>query len=301
MCTSTCAVFLGFLVFANGQADDFPPPPEPIKIQTGSPTNVPPAPFMEVKPAVVFVDAPFGKIIKDSLLKNLPRDLVVQKEHDWGHQAHVPSIQGVRLIEVLRNHGNWERMKLICPDVPHRLQVTVDGVSFPGQDRMGFFVQVDVQADVEFEKQIWQNGLQIFVGHSRGRVRFKIEAAMEGTLAQGWPELKVGKVTICCYDFVAENVNGVGGDLGRMSGGNFQKTFKQYQARFEHDVLAKFRDAIFKAGASAEVAFGWARLYNAVTAPANLAQVVHTTALPAEGQPCRWNRAGASRFVLRRF
>src|SRR5689334_21822629 len=107
MSTATCAI-VSLLSFVHGQTADSPPPPEPIQVQIDTTHS-------ETKPPSVFApvatDVPFARVLKDNLLRNLPRDVVLEKDHNWGHQAHFPSIQGVHRIEVLRNYGNWERMK----------------------------------------------------------------------------------------------------------------------------------------------------------------------------------------------
>src|ERR1700677_3410844 len=270
----TCAVCLALFACVNCQADDVPPPPQPIQVPAGGAAEVPVVPdpemppVFDIKAAKAVAEVPFNKLFKDELLKNLAHEIVVQKEHDWGHQAHVPSVRGVRVVEVQRNHGNWERMKLICRDLPHRLSVVVDNLTFSGPERVAFTAHVEVPADVEFEKQIWQNGVQIFVGHSRGRVRFQnvlvMETAVkiEGRLVHAQPgSFKLCEAKIATYDFVPEHVNGLGGDLAQMSGGHFQRTFHgHFQTAFEREVQGKIKHAVVKSSESGDIAAGWNRL-----------------------------------------
>ena len=227
----------------------FSAPPQPIGPPPG-PANdalpTPPAsPDGVVRPAA-FVDVPFAKVFKDELLKNLPRDVVVQKNHDWGHQAHIPSIRGVRLIEVSANHGNWEKMKLICPDVPHRLHLVVENLGLVDQDRFWPSpCEVAVPADVEFEEAgSRQNGLRSssatpaagcgYGPTSCWKPRSNSTAASSSKEANCFT---LGRSKIVCYDFVPEHVNGVGGDLALLTGGTFQRAFQQYQASFEQDIV----------------------------------------------------------------
>ena len=274
MCTTTGAVFLSLLAFLPCQTQDVPPPPEPIKVLADSPNNVAP-PDVEIRPAPppanLAADVPFGTVLKGNLLQNLPGEIVIQQENNWGHQAHIPSIQGLHRIEVLRNHGNWERMKVICRDVPHRLRLIIDHVSFPEPGRMTFVVHVDVPADLEFDKQIWQNGLQIFGGQCRGRVWFKTVFAMEATSLTQDSGFRIVDAGARSYRFVAEKVNGAGGDLAKMFGGSFQQVFLQYQKGLEETILARVREAMLQADESPEVAASWARLVKTI-AQANLAQ-----------------------------
>jgi len=84
----------------------------------------------------------------------------------------------------------------------------------------------------------------------------------------------------CSYRFVPENVNGAGGDLAKVLGGNFRQTFMQYQAGLEKELLARMREAMLKANESPDVAVSWARLARTIVT-ANLTQ----NPPPGDGQP----------------
>lgn len=291
---STCAVFLGLCCCVVCRADDFPPPPRPIQPSGAAAGYVPDAlPGVDVKAAQVVAEVPFNKLVRDELLRHLPRDVALQKDRDWGHQAHVPSIRGVRVVEVMRNHGNWERMKLVCPDLPHRLSVVVDNLRLAGPEHIRFTVQVEVPADLEYEKQIWQNGLQIFVGHARGRVRFKNEITLEspvkidGRIISPQPgDFKLCHATIASFDFVPEHVNGVGGDLAQMTGGHFQRTFhNHYQAGFEREVHERIKAAVVGSSQSVDFAAGWSRLLASMAVQNARPNPYDTVAAASSGDP----------------
>jgi hypothetical protein len=113
--------------------------------------------------------------------------------------------------------------------------------------------------------------LQIFGGQCRGRVWFKTVFAMEATSLTQDSGFRIVDAGARSYRFVAEKVNGAGGDLAKMFGGSFQQVFLQYQNGLEKTILARVREAMLQADASPEVAASWARLVKTI-AQANLAQ-----------------------------
>ena len=52
---------------------------------------------------------------------------------------------------------------------------------------------------------------------------------------------------------MAENVNGVGGKVARMSGGSLHGIFKDMQPNLERDFRNKLNEAMFKAGVTPQV------------------------------------------------
>ena len=212
---------------------------------------------------------PFNLVIKDELLKNATRELVIQKAHNWHQQAPTPAIRGMRLVETQRNHGNWEKMTLVCD--PRGVQVTVDNLIFPSQDRIAFSVHVDAPANLDLEKQTWQNGVQLYGGHCRGRVQFATEFKLEIEAASNGRARELNETRfifrdarVSCYGFTPEHVNLIGADLALLSGGSFHRTFSHYQGGFEQDMLDLVRAALARACESAEVAAAWSSLMTAI-------------------------------------
>jgi hypothetical protein len=190
------------------------------------------------------IDLPAGLIddlsarFKEGLLQHLPADLVLEHNYNWGHQAQVPSVQGVKPIQVQRNHGNWEKATVLARAVPRTLRLRAWALSSPAPQRITFHVYVTIPASARLEKQVWQNGMEVF--GSRLRARFELaadlqleaelnaEAGMTATL-DGVATLEVTRATVSSQGFVAENVNGLGGDLARWTGGSAQSFFKPWQ------------------------------------------------------------------------
>src|SRR5947209_20360695 len=51
--------------------------------------------------------------LKDSFVKALPEELKFETANNWGQQAQVPWIHGVRLVHAMRNHGDWEKARVV--------------------------------------------------------------------------------------------------------------------------------------------------------------------------------------------
>ena len=96
------------------------------------------------------------------------------------------------------------------------------------------------------------------------------------------PGLIPNVIGVSCYGFVAEHVNGVGGELARLAGGNFQRAFSQYQPYFERDLHVMMSDAIFKAAASSDIARSWSSLLGAIMAHNRSAPPPNTNAAREE-------------------
>ena len=84
-------------------------------LMAGSDLNGQPAPIQVAAPAAQFHD--IAAQSRKALLGKLPAEIVLEHQDNWGHQAHVPSIQAIKAIVVLI-HGDWERRKVVVSDLP---------------------------------------------------------------------------------------------------------------------------------------------------------------------------------------
>ncbi len=105
--------------------------------------------------------------LRTAALKGLPKELIFETSDNWGRQAQIPSIQGVRLIHVPRNHGSWEKARVVARDVPEHLRLHVGKLYSAADNRAVFTVHIALPAHVELQKEIWQNGIQIYAGKVR--------------------------------------------------------------------------------------------------------------------------------------
>ncbi len=176
--------------------------------------------------------------LRQAALKVLPADFVLETNNNWGHQAHIPSIQGVTLIQVMRNHGDWEKARVVVRDLPKNLRFRVGDVYSVADNRITFTVRIATPAHVELHKQIWQNGIEVYASRVRARFQLSANVTLEAVLApaaKGEPaadrlgSFQIVHATYSCHDFVVENVNGLGGDFARYTGGAMERTFKPWQ------------------------------------------------------------------------
>jgi len=261
---TACLALLGFLVCQACVAEEPPPPPEPYR-----PDSATPAP-------ITMRDVPLADVLKDLVAKNLPHDIAFDKNDSWGHQAHVPTLHGVQVVEVLRNHGNWQKMKAVCQDLPHAIRVRVSDLHYSA-DSASCTVHVHLPATLEYEHKTWQNGIQVQGSHGRARFRFqamvvlaaKIHFDGKGELvADEVREVRVVSTKVHCDEFVCENVNGVGGDAAKIIGGKVEHAFHDWQLALEQNMQAKVCSAILQAGQTPQAAAAMARAINSISAQA---------------------------------
>ncbi len=195
--------------------------------------------------------------LKESLLKALPSTLAFETSNNWGHQAQVPSLQGLKPIHVMRNHGNWEKARVTTWQLPWELSVRVADLCAPNDNRVAFTVYLATPATVELDKQIWQNGLEVYSGHVRARFQLTAAVTIEATAAPLAKDaaapnrevrFQVAHATFACNRFVTENVNGVGGDLARLTGSKCK--FKAWQPSILHDFQESVLGAVQTASAT---------------------------------------------------
>jgi hypothetical protein len=207
-------------------------------------------------------------LIKDRLAKALPAELVLQKEFDWGHTAQVPSIQGLTPIYVTRNHGNWQKARVVVHDVPTRLHVNVGWLSSTAENRMSFTVHVTLPARLELQQQIWQNGVQVFTEQIHSRLQLsahlQMEAEMEPAKAGAAPEtavrLRLVSGNYACENFVAENVGGLGGELARWLDSGSGRSFKAWQPAILNDLQKQIASGIANPAKGEEMSVCLAKL-----------------------------------------
>jgi hypothetical protein len=200
-------------------------------------------------------------MLKKGLLNQLPTNLVFEYSENWGHQASLTSIQGVKLIEVKRNHGSWHRMKAICQDPARSMDVYVRHQKLIGSDRLAFLLHVFMPATVELEEQTWQNGIEVFSRRGRARIDLHAEFQLESKIEWDAPDrpriadgraIKLVNSKSYSENFVPENIRGVGGDFARIAGGNLANDFSRWQNRLENDAKDKLGVAIVKLGGTQE-------------------------------------------------
>jgi len=259
---TVCLALLGLLTCQACLAEEPPQPPEPYRAEPAQPMPAP--------------DVPFADVLKDLAVKNLPHDIVFEKNDNWGHQANVPTLHGVKIVEVLRNHGNWQKMRAVCQDVPHTIQLRVRDLHY-GPDRVACTVQVLLPTTLEYDHKTWQNGIQVHSTHARARVAFKAIVGLEAKIkfdgkgevtSEAVTDLRVTSAHVVCSYFVSEKVNGVGGDIAKLMDGKVERAFNDWKPAVQRDLQVKVRQAVLLAGQTPRASLVMARTVNDISAQA---------------------------------
>lgn len=216
----------------------------------------PPVPVSRQEPGKLVGE--LSRLMHEQLARGVPNDLVFEMQDNWGHQAQVPSIQGLTPIHVLRNHGSWQKAKVTVRDVPARASVYTDRISSLAEDRIHFTVCLVLPARAELDRQIWQNGVQVFGEQIHSRFELSAQFEMEAELVPangGGKMVRLALVsgTYASDHFVAEKVSGLGGELARWLDGGAGRGFKPWQPAVLDAFQKPLADIMAKAGESAAV------------------------------------------------
>jgi hypothetical protein len=123
------------------------------------------------------------------------------------------------------------------------------------EDRMTFHVRLVLPANVELHQQVWQNGVPVFAEHIRSRLRLSARFEMEAEMQPGGKTVSARLLRGTCYcdHFVAENVNGLGGDLARLLDSGSGRLFKPWQLPVLNDFQTHLTKIIATTDSSAEL------------------------------------------------
>lgn len=204
------------------------------------------------------------KTIRELLLKNLPYPLV-QSSPGWGQQKEVTvggRLKGMPVKE-FRNDGTWRRLSVVARHPERSLAVGLRDGLYPEPGRTTFTASIGLDVDLKFEQQLWQNGLRLYSGETRGRCRAalllkcEIISRTEKKPGSVLPDVIVrGRATeaqLFYQDLVIEHTAGIGGDGAKRLGEAVITTAKQVKPDLERDLLAKANAAIVKAADTKEV------------------------------------------------
>jgi hypothetical protein len=239
-----------------------PPTDEPKKDAAPTPSApVPPIPTESLNS--------LSSVLKNIVLQQLPASPSFQTAHNWGHQAMVPTLQGLKIVHVLKNHGNWQILHAAVPDLTHNLEFRLHDLKIHDAERLTFWVYLSAPTKFDFHEQVWQNGLRILNATGRGRLRIWADIKLEtlikiDTKGSFLPDLAITFKAVDArvnYDnLVMENINGIGGDAARITGDVVHHALHRWKPSMERHVLERAREAVLKAGQSREVHVSLAKL-----------------------------------------
>jgi hypothetical protein len=216
--------------------------------------------------------------LRGLLVRMLPAPLYTDESH-WGQQKQVqvgvtwkgkgldvhpePRMQA-------KNHGQWWKVRVTAPNLVDTLVFDLRDIQTPESGRMLFTSFVSFDANVDYDREKWDEGVRLYSTGLRARMRVKLTLHCEATSKvekKGGPlpdvvfRLRVVKAD-CNYDnLVVEHVGGIGGETAKLLGDAFRGGAKQWHPSFEKHLLEKANTAIEKAADTKEVRLGLSKLF----------------------------------------
>jgi|SRR5579884_3201814 len=211
------------------------------------------------------------------LLLDFAPDPLFEDHTHWGTQKPVEEVhwrgKGFHVhpekVQVLKNDGHWHRLRVTAPRLRDTLVVDVRDLRQPEPGRMTFVTFVSFDADVEYERQRWVDGLQLSGVGLRARLRVRLTLWCEATTrveARGkvLPDmvfrLRVTGAEAGFDNLVVEHVAGVGGDAAAVLGEAARRCLERWRPSLEKHLLDKAAAAIVKAGDTKEVRLSLSKL-----------------------------------------
>lgn len=208
--------------------------------------------------------------LRTLLVQALPEPLYEDTKH-WGQQKIVS--RGIKWRGKLvgghpeaeygpKNDGLWWKVRVLADHPADTLTVEIRNLQQPGPGRMTFTALLGLNANVDYERQRWHEGVRLVSSELRARLRIVLILDCEVTSRlepKGGilPELVFRLRVInsrCGYDdLVVEHVAGVGGDAAKVFGNAFLSAANQWKPSLERNLLARANAAIVKAGDTKEV------------------------------------------------
>ncbi len=180
-------------------------------------------------------------------------------------------------IKPPRKDGTWRTVRISAPQVAERLTLSLDHVQQPEPGRMLFDVVLTCPTHIEVEQQLWKDGIRIYSGSARARLRVHLALACELTTRLDWnakllPDgvfrLRVVHADLSYDQFVLEHVAGLGGDAAKLVGQVLKTIVHQWRPSLEREWLAKANAAIEKAADTKEIRIGVGSLLKSKAKPA---------------------------------
>jgi hypothetical protein len=208
--------------------------------------------------------------LRGLLIESLPTPLYEDTSH-WGQQRLVAGRTRWRgkganihpeVEQVLKNDGRWWKVRVTASRPASTLALDIRDVQKPEPGRLLFTAFLATDADVEFQRQTWKQGVRFYSGSARARLRVKLALRCEAvtrveTTGKLLPEavfrLRVLQAELGYDHLVVEHIAGVGGDAAKVLGEAVHATVRGLRPSLERNLLAKANAAIVKAGDTKEV------------------------------------------------
>jgi hypothetical protein len=216
--------------------------------------------------------------LRGLLLQFLPDPLHDDASH-WGGQKPVAELKwrgqglGTHLekVMVLKNDGRWWKVRVTLRPPPEAVVLAVRDLKQAEPGRVTFTAFVMFDADVDYDKQVWDEGVKLYGAGLKARLRVKMTLDCEATTrleTQGKKpvpdvvfRLRVLKADFQYDNLVVEHVAGVGGEAARLLGDAARACMRQWRPSLERRLHEKANAAIVKAGDSKEVRVSLSKLF----------------------------------------
>ncbi len=208
--------------------------------------------------------------LRGLLIESLPTPLYEDTSH-WGKQRLVAGRTRWRgkgtnihpeVEQVLKNDGRWWKVRVTASRPASTLALDIRDVQKPEPGRLLFTAFLATDADVELDRQTWKQGVRLYSGSTRARLRVKLALHCEAvtrveTTGKLLPEavfrLRVLQADLNYDHLVVEHMAGVGGDAAKVLGEAVHATVRGLRPSLERNLLAKANAAIVRAGDTREV------------------------------------------------
>ena len=211
-------------------------------------------------------DAPdpheLSHLFRSLLLPNLP-DPLIHTQSNWGKQREV------RVLRKKKNDGTWRQVNVTIPNAAQNLRIAMRGIHSPQPGQTLFEVWVGFRANMKFEQQIWESGIRLYSGSTRGHCNVLVRLACELTtriepgqnlLPDAVIRVRVTDATLAYTDVEVDHILGIGGDGAKILGNALIEFMRDVKPNLERDMLGKANQAIVKAGDSKEVRLSFEKL-----------------------------------------
>jgi hypothetical protein len=236
---------------------------------------VPPArsaEFPQAPPAANPAEA-LAASLRGLLIEAVPNPLYEDDSH-WGQQKMVASGvkwrgQGLHVHPEpqlwAKNHGRWSKVRVTADHLSDQLTLEVRDLARPEPGTLTFTALVAFGARVEYDRQVWDEGMRLYSGEVRARVRLRAALRCEvvtkverkdGLLSETVFRFRVLQSDVGYEDLVVEHVAGVGGEAAKLLGEAVHAGMKRWHPSLERRLLDKANAAIVKAGDTKEVRVG---------------------------------------------
>src|SRR5919197_3380761 len=217
------------------------------------------------------VDALAGSL-RGYFIQALPSPLYEDRRH-WGQQKAVTRggrRKGRGKQPTLKNDGRWWKVQVTANNLRDSLVLDLRDVERPEPGRMVFTTFLSFDAQVEYERQTWRNGVRLYAGSARARLRVRLGLRCEATarlegngllLPDAVFRLRVLQSDFRYDNFVVEHIAGVGGEAAKLLGEAVRGGMQRWRPSLEHDLLAKANAAVVKAGDTKEVRLSLFKLF----------------------------------------